>query len=240
MNIESLSKILIGVATLTATVTACTSPTAAPPTPTPIIFSTLTTSATQTAAALAPAGVIGDLTAIPVLTSTAAPSSSSNICSDPQSTALIDSLKKAVTNGDGILLASLVSPTNGMDVAYFHNGKVIKYDQTHARFLFESTYEVDWGADPASGATKTGAFHDVVVPKLKESFGQAYTLHCNELKYGGASYPVNFPYNKDYYSIFFPGTEANGNMDWHTWVAGIEYVNGKPYLYALTQFYWEP
>jgi hypothetical protein len=127
-----------------------------------------------------------------------------------------------------------------MDVAYFHNGKVIKYDQTHARFLFESTFEVDWGSDPASGAAKTGAFHDVVVPKLKESFGQAYTLHCNELKYGGASYPVNFPYNKDYYSIYFPGTEANGNMDWHTWVAGIEYVNGKPYLYALTQFYWEP
>jgi hypothetical protein len=29
-------------------------------------------------------------------------------------------------------------------------------------------------------------------------------------------------------------------MDWHTWVAGIEYVNGKPYLYALMQFFWEP
>jgi hypothetical protein len=29
-------------------------------------------------------------------------------------------------------------------------------------------------------------------------------------------------------------------MDWQTWVAGIEYVNGKPYLYALMQFFWEP
>ena len=139
MNIQNLSRILIGLVAATI-ITACASPTAAPPTPTPIIFSTLTTSATQTAVALAPTPLIGDATAVPALTSTSAPSSSSNICSDPQSTALIDSLKTAVTNGDGTLLASLVSPTNGMDVAYFHNGKVIKYDQPHARFLFESTF----------------------------------------------------------------------------------------------------
>jgi len=165
---------------------------------------------------------------------------SSNICSDPQATALIDSLKKAVTTADGQLLASLISPSNGVDVAYFHNGTVINYDQTHARFLFETTYQANWGAEPGSGAEKTGSFHDVVVPALVKSFNQAYTLHCNELKYGGASYPVTFPYKKDFYSIYFPGTDANGNLDWHTWVAGIEYVNGKPYLYALTQFFWEP
>jgi len=241
MNIKNLCKLSIGFITLSAIVSACSSPTAAPATPTPLIFSTITFMATQTAAALTPAPLIGDQTAVPGVTPTATPlTSATNLCSDPQGTALIDSLKAAVTNADGALLASLVSPTNGMDVAYFHNGTVINYDQDHARFLFESTYEADWGADPASGATKTGSFHNVVIPKLKESFGQAYTLHCNELKYGGASYPVNFPYNKDFYSIYFPGTEANGNMDWHTWVAGIEYVNGKPYLYALTQFYWEP
>src|SRR5512134_1997440 len=113
MNIKSLSKFLIQIAVLAAALTACASPTAAPPTPTPIIFSTLTTSATQTAAALAPAPLVSDLTPLAVMTSTASPSSSSNLCSDPQAAALIDSLKTAVTNGDGNLLASLVSPTNG-------------------------------------------------------------------------------------------------------------------------------
>jgi hypothetical protein len=85
-----------------------------------------------------------------------------------------------------------------------------------------------------------GAFHDVIVPDLVRLFNQSYTLHCNELKYGGATYEVSWPYDKDFYSIYFPGTAANGNMDWHTWVAGIEYVGGRPYLYALTQFFWEP
>jgi len=127
-----------------------------------------------------------------------------------------------------------------MDVAFFHNGNVVNYDLEHAKFLFETTFEANWGIHPASGEEKIGSFHDVVVPELVKSFGQSYTLHCNELKHGGASYPVTFPYDKGYYSIYFPGTEANGNMDWHTWVTGIEYVNGKPYLYALTQFFWEP
>lgn len=229
-------------------ITACTSATVAPATPTPLIFATETLPfiSTETATPLAvtsPAETALPTTdvstSLPAASATLPPVSS-NICADPQVTALIDSLKKAITTGDGALLASLVSPTNGMDVAFYHNGNIINYDQQHAKFLFETTFEADWGAHPASGEETIGSFHDVVVPELVKSFNQPYTLHCNELKYGGASYSVTFPYNKDFYSIYYPGTEANGNMDWHTWVAGIEYVNGKPYLYALTQFFWEP
>lgn len=228
-------------------VTACASPTATPANPTSPVMNiqTLAAAATQTAASVSvttPAvqtatPAVVDSTALPAQTSAPV---SANFCADPQVTALIDSLKKAVTTNDGALLASLVSPANGMDVAFYHNGNVINYNQGQAKFLFETTYEADWGAQPASGEEKVGSFHDVVIPELVKSFNQAYTLHCNELKYGGASYPVTFPYKKDYYSIYYPGTDANGNMDWHTWVVGIEYVSGKPYIYALTQFFWEP
>lgn len=162
------------------------------------------------------------------------------ICNDPQVTALIDSFKTAVLNSDGALLSSLVSPTRSMDVALFRDGTVITYDQEHAKFLFETTFEVDWGAEPGSGAAKKGSFHDVVVPDLLKVFNQPYTLHCNELKHGGASYELTWPYQGEFYSVHFPGTQANGNMDWRTWVLGIEYVNGKPYIYALMQFFWEP
>jgi hypothetical protein len=155
-------------------------------------------------------------------------------------TSLIDSLKTAVHNSDGPLLAALVSPSSGMDVRYLRYGTVVNYDQDHAKFLFETTFEVDWGAEPGSGAEKTGSFHDVIVPDMAKVFDQSYTLHCNELKYGGASYDVSWPYDKGFYSVHFPGTAANGNMDWRTWVVGIEYVDGKPFIYALEQFFWEP
>jgi len=243
MNTQKLSSLLIVLTLFAVILSACASATPAPSTPTPLIFVTSTALFNPNNTAVpfvSPTPAVSDFTAIPGLTSTTAPSSATNICTDPQATALIDSLKKAVTSADGQLLASLVSPTDGMDVAFFHNGNVINYDQAHAKFLFETTYQANWGNEPGSGAEKDGSFHDVVIPELVKIFNQPYTLHCNELKYGGASYPVTFPYKKDFYSIYYPGTDANGNMDWRTWVAGIEYANGKPYLYALRQYFWEP
>jgi hypothetical protein len=230
MNMKLVPMLLAGFVMLAA----CTSSSDTAPTPTSLPASLFTTSTAPvpvpSSAALTPGAAAPGST----------PSGSANICSDPQVTALIDSLKTAVTKADGPLLSSMVSPASGLEVSYFHNGTAIKYDQNQAKFLFETTYPASWGADPASGAEKVGPFHEVVVPALVKVFNQPYELYCNELKYGGASYPVKFPYDKDFYSIYFPGTPANGNMDWQTWVAGIEYVNGKPYLYALMQFFWEP
>ena len=172
--------------------------------------------------------------------SVTAPANPSTICGDPQVTTLIDSFKTAILTSDGQLLSSLVSPSRGMDVAYYRDGTVITYQPEHAKFLFETTFEVDWGTEPGSGAMKSGSFHDVVLPELVRIFNQPYTLHCNELKVGGATYEPVWEYENEFYSIHFPGTPENGNMDWHTWVMGIEYVSGKPYVYALIQFFWEP
>ncbi len=95
-----------------------------------------------------------------------APANPSTICGDPQVTAMIDSFKKAILTSDGPLLSSLVSPSRGMDVAYYRDGTVITYKPEHAKFLFETTFEVDWGTEPGSGAMKRGSFHDVVLPEL--------------------------------------------------------------------------
>ena len=179
-------------------------------------------------------------TPLPGTPATAAVANPATICGDPQVTAMIDSFKSAILTSDGPLLSSLVSPTRGMDVGYFRDGTVITYMPEHAKFLFETTFEVDWGPEPGSGSMKRGSFHEVVVPELVRIFNQPYTLHCNELKVGGATYTPEWPYQGEYYSIHFPGTQTNGSMDWQTWVMGIEYVNGKPHVYALLQFFWEP
>lgn len=217
----------------------CGSP-AAPATPTQSLFITLTPTlfipnATPGALTLTP----GALTGVPDVTPTPDPNRP-NVCTDPQVTALIDSLKSAVLTSDGQLLSSLVSPERGMDVSYFRDGIVVNYKPEQAQFLFETTFEVNWGTAPGSGAEKIGSFHDVVVPELVEVFNQPYTLHCNELKHGGATYEPEWPYQGDFYSVYFPGTEANGFMDWHTWVVGVEYLNNRPLIYGLTQFFWEP
>ena len=210
--------------------------------PSTATLTTLTDStiiATTTPALLTstPGGV--GVTPVSTLTSTPPPVAV-DVCADPQVTTLIDSLKTAVLSTDGLLLSSLVSPTRGLDAANFRDGNVINYTPEQAKFLFETTFEVNWGAAPGSGEDKIGSFHDVIVPELVKAFNQPYTLHCNELKHGGATYEVSWPYQGDFYSVHFPGTEVNGSMDWHTWAVGIEYVNNKPYIYALIPYFWEP
>ena len=234
MNTKRLLVFLMSLILLAAAVTACGSPAIqAPATPTFIALPT-STLLIGTQSPLTPG-------APPLPGGSGTPASNpATICNDPQVTALIDSFKSAILTSDGPLLSSLVSPSRGMDVAYFRDGTVITYQPEHAKFLFETTFVVDWGTEPGSGELKSGSFHDVVVPELVSIFNQPYTLHCNELKHGGATYEMIWEYEAEFYSIHFPGTQANGNLDWHTWVMGIEYVSGKPYVYALIQFFWEP
>ena len=162
-------------------------------------------------------------------------------CADSQVTTLINSFKSALQSSNGTQLASLVSPTHGMDARLFRDGTVVNYDQQHAKFLFETTFVVDWGAAPASGLETSGSFHELIIPALLDVFNKTYTLTCNQVQVGGASYPTTWPYSGiNFYSVYYPGTQAKGNMDWHTWLLGMHYVNGRPYLYAIMQFQWEP
>ncbi len=174
---------------------------------------------------------------VPLVTSTP----QADFCSDAQVPVLIGNFKSAALTSNGPLLASLVSPTHGMDARLFRNGRVINYDAEHAKFVFVSTFVVDWGSAPASGLETSGSFHDLFVPALVDVFSRTYTLGCDQVLVGGTTYQAAWPYTGiDFYSAYYPGTAANGNMDWHTWLLGIHYVSGKPYLYAIMQFQWEP
>ena len=223
--------VLVGIFLLTG----CNLSNSANPTPTQLDSATSGLFSTETPLPL----LIPTLTPVFTPTATPIPPVAPTVCTDPAVLSLIDSLKRSMLTADGELLGSLVSP-DGMEVRYFRNSNVVTYSPYQASFLFETTFEANWGNDPASGLEKVGSFHDVIVPELVTIFNQSYTLHCNEIRHGGATYDVTWPYDKDFYSIYYPGTEANGNLDWHTWVVGVEYDNGKPYIYALMQFYWEP
>lgn len=205
------------------------------PTPTQLVFPTSIVISTETPSPIVP--VIP--TSIFTSTATPIPPVAANVCNDPQAVALIDSLKSSMLTANGASFSPLVGP-NGVEVRYFRDGMVVTYTAYQAQFLYETDWEVTWGTEPGSGMEKKGSFHNVIVPALVKIFNTPYTLHCNEIRHGGATYNVAWPYNKDFYSVYYAGTEQNGYLDWHTWVAGIEYVKGQPYLYALMQFFWEP
>jgi hypothetical protein len=212
------------------------SPTAAQ-SPTPLLVSTL---ATLAAGPTSPALTQVFVTNVVATQLPATQVPSAVFCADAQATTLINNLKSALQTSNGSLLASLVSPTHGMDARLYRDGRIVNYDQAHTKFLFDSTYSVDWGASPGSGQETNGSFHQVIIPDLLDVFSRSYTLTCNQVQAGGASYPTTWPYTGiNFYSVYYPGMAANGNLDWHTWLLGMHYVNGRPYLYAIMQFKWE-
>ena len=220
--------------------TGCTLPATTPQTPTETATVPPVSSATSTfISTTAPTDTPVSFTAIPTLTLTPPPVSVT-FCNDPHVIAGIDSLKSSMLTSNGELLSSLVHPSRGMEVRWIRYGNVITYTAEQATFLYETTFEATWGDEPGSGASKKGSFHDVIVPDLVEVFNQPYTLHCNDLKHGGATYELVWPYPGNFYAVFFAGTDQYGFLDWHTWAIGIDYVNGKPFIFAMMQFFWEP
>ena len=164
-------------------------------------------------------------------------------CADARVTTLLDDLKTAVNTTSGKLFSSLVSPVHGLDVIYIRDGTVANYTPDEASWAIQSTYQVDWGTGAGSGQPVSGTFPEIILPALQDVFKNV-TLACNEIKLGGATYTVEWPSeyaNLNFYSLYNPGNDpSNGGLDWRTWLAGVEYVDGQPYLFSLSNYQWEP
>jgi len=163
-------------------------------------------------------------------------------CADARVNTLLTNFGNALKASDGETLASLVSPAHGMAVRLWRYSDPIIFDRDHARWVFDSTYEHNWGAAPGSGQDTIGAFHVVVLPKWLDVFNASYTPGCNSVQTGGASYDTSWPAlyaNVNYYSLYKPGPTGN-ELSWRTLLIGVESVQGQPYVYSVTQMDWEP
>ncbi len=163
-------------------------------------------------------------------------------CANAGVTALITSLDAALTNNDGTLFSSLVSPTHGVSVYLWRYGNPVLFDAADARWVFTSSFEHNWGAAPASGLDTVGSFHNSVLPWLQEVFSAAYTTTCDSLgtapAYGGEPWPALYS-NVNYYTVLKPGTPGI-DLDFRFFLVGIEFVQGNPRLFSLIHFAWEP
>jgi hypothetical protein len=163
-------------------------------------------------------------------------------CADGRINSLITNLDNALTTGSGTSLSSLVSPAHGMTVYLWRYGNGVTFDADDALWLFETTYAHNWGMAPGSGLETIGSFHEKVLPELQDVFNASYSLTCNSLgtapQYGLAPWPEQYA-NVNYYTVFKPGSPGV-DLDWRYWLVGVVYTQGKPYVFALIHFAWEP
>lgn len=167
---------------------------------------------------------------------------SSAFCADPQAAQLIVRLRQALIDGDGGLLSSLVSPAHGLDLTYLRTGNTANYTSEEASWVFQSDYDMDWGTHPASGLKVVGTFQETALPDLLDVLAETFQTRCNSTDLGGGNYTYAWPAryrNINYLVLHKPGLPGN-ELSWRTWIAGIEYVDGRPYLFALAHLFWEP
>ncbi|MFN8405262.1 MAG: hypothetical protein U0V48_17190 [Anaerolineales bacterium] len=107
-------------------------------------------------------------------------------------------------------------------------------------WVFQSDYVVKWGPAPGSGMDTNGTFSEQILPKLQEVFSANYTLNCNNpldlATFSVEPWPSEYA-NVNFYTVFKPGSEQYGRLDWQAWIAGVEYAQGKPMLFALTSIF---
>jgi hypothetical protein len=165
---------------------------------------------------------------------------STTFCADNRGKTILTDLAAALKNTDGAALSALVSPKHGLDIRQVSNNVPVNYPQTDAVSVFTSTAVQNWGPVLGSDPTKiNGTFADVMQPKLLEVFQSSYELSCNEL--GKIIAPANLGWPSayatiNYYSVYKPATDEND--EWRGFLVGIEYIEGKPYLFSLV--YFEP
>lgn len=168
---------------------------------------------------------------------------SSTFCADSRVTGLLNSLETALLNSNGELLSSLVSPAHGLDLRLWRYGTVANYSPEEAMWVFLSDYVVSWGPAPGSGEETSGTFSAQPLPKLQEVFGSNYSLYCNDTldlaTFSLVPWPPEYS-NINFYTIYKPGTDQYGGLDWRAWTVGVEYVQGKPTVFALIHYQWEP
>ena len=164
-------------------------------------------------------------------------------CGDGMVSALLDAAAEAFSSSDGSALASLVSPIHGLDVRVWRWGTVANYSREEAQLVFDSTYEIAWGPAPGSGLETNGSFREVVLPRLLDVLSKPHEPHCNDAldlaTFALEPWPAEYT-NVNFQNLYRLGSEQYGGLDWRAWLAGVEYVDGKPYLFALIHFQWEP
>ena len=166
------------------------------------------------------------------------PTTHDAFCADTRIAPLIEQLKGSLNQSNGDMFSALVSPTHGVDVRLWAYSAPVNFNTTSAKNIFADTTSYTWGGGP-SGIPDIGAFKDTIQPKLLDVLNAPnIETYCDNLT---KVYPLATPWpypNVRYYNFYKPAT-SNG-FDFRTWLVGIEYVNGQPYVSALVTIVWEP
>lgn len=168
--------------------------------------------------------------------------SQQEFCDNEDVEELVDAAFEALVNEDSERLSQIVAEGNSLRVRrHWWNPEVI-FDKAEVANLFESEQSYSWGIEDGSGNPIEGSFSEVIQPLLEKNLEPHTERGCDEILHGGTAGLVQLPPSYEginYYSFYRPAGPDDFELDWGTWVMGVEIWQGQPYLSFLVHYEWE-
>lgn len=155
---------------------------------------------------------------------------------------LLEQFQEAIESEDAESLQDAVDVQRGFHLRVSWWNPEVWLRGSELEEIFSSQEAYDWGVEDGSGRPIEGTFSDVILPLLQEDLLNAEEMGCNEILHGGTAGLVQLPAEYEginYYSLFRPPGPGDVEMDWGTWVVGIEKWQGSYNIAFLVHFRWE-
>ena len=162
-------------------------------------------------------------------------------CADPEVDELLEKLQAAIEGENGKLLGELVHPDRGLRLRLNWWNEEILVTGEDVQTLFRAQKKYDWGIEDGSGEAIRGSFSEIVMPRLERDLLNATMWNCDEALFGNTAGATVLP--EGYEAVRFysahraPPTEQE--LDWGTWLIGVERWQGRYYISYLVHYRWE-
>lgn len=163
-------------------------------------------------------------------------------CADRETKAVIDNLIKAIESKDRQLLGALVEDDRSLRIRRNWWNPEVNLNSDSISDLFFSTQSYHWGVADGSGQDIEGTFNAVIKPLLDRNLLAASEIGCDTMLHGGTAGLVQLPDEYEginFYSLYRPAGPNEFELDWGTWVVGIETWQGVYRLSFLVHYEWE-
>lgn len=168
--------------------------------------------------------------------------SQEDFCGDEDVEELVNMAYEAFVNQDGDRLSQLVPEGRSLRFRRHWWNPEVNFDKDEVANLFESERSYSWGIADGSGNLIEGSFSEVILPILERNLKAHTERSCNEILHGGTAGLGQLPpsYNGiNYYSFYRPAGPDEFELDWGSWIMGIEVWQDQPYLSYMVHFEWE-
>lgn len=162
-------------------------------------------------------------------------------CADPAVTELLGQLEKAIAERDGRLIRSLIHPERGLRVRLNWWNPEVEFAGEDVQTIFRARIRYDWGTEDGSGNPIRGSFSDVALPRLERDLLAATEWQCDAGVFGPTAGMTILPEGYEpvrFYSAH-RAAPAEQELNWGTWLVGVERWEGRYYVSYLVHYRWE-